>query len=300
MLRPTLGQMDRPMDIFSRFARSWLLIRSSGAVLRSDSELLILPFLSGIAALAVGGALIGIGMNQGMFAGMEDGSDIPTSPIFYIWLFVFYFLEYFVIIFFNTALVGAAIARLSGGDPTVSSAIVLAFRRIGPIVGYALISATVGVILRMIAERLGFIGRLIESGLGLVWTVATFLVVPILAAEGIGPVKAITRSTELLGETWGETLIGNSGISVVTSFFGAVIVLFGFGSAYLVLENGNMAIGLSLIVVALLAMLALVLVSSALSGVYAGAVYYFALTGDAPRGFDAGLIRGSFTRKEPD
>jgi Family of unknown function (DUF6159) len=288
------------MDIFSRLARSWLLIRSSAAVLRSDSELLILPFLSGIAALAVGGALIALGMTQGLFVGMEDSNAIPTSPIFYVWLFVFYFLEYFVVIFFNTALVGAAIARLSGGDPTVSSAIALAASRIGPIIGYALISATVGVILRMVAERLGVIGRLIESGLGLVWTVATFLVVPILAAEGIGPVKAISRSTELLGDTWGENLIGNSGISVITSFIGAVIALFGFGSAYLVIQNGNLDVGIPLIVVAAVATLALVLVSSALSGIYSGAVYYFALTGDAPRGFDVGLIRDSFTRKEPE
>jgi hypothetical protein len=176
----------------------------------------------------------------------------------------------------------------------------LAASRIGPIIGYALISATVGVILRMVAERLGVIGRLIESGLGLVWTVATFLVVPILAAEGIGPVKAISRSTELLGDTWGENLIGNSGISVITSFIGAVIALFGFGSAYLVIQNGNLDVGIPLIVVAAVATLALVLVSSALSGIYSGAVYYFALTGDAPRGFDAGLIRDSFTRKEPE
>ena len=109
------------------------------------------------------------------------------------WLFVFYVVN-LIVFFFNTALVGAAIERLEGGDPTVASALALARSRIGAILGYAVISATVGVLLRMIAERLGIIGRFIEAGTGLAWTVTTFLVVPVLAAEGIGPARRSGRA----------------------------------------------------------------------------------------------------------
>jgi hypothetical protein len=225
-------------DVITRFVRSVELIQASAKVLRSDAELLILPVLSGIATLVVGAALVWQAFLSDLFPSMADGEPVgPLSTGFVVWLFAFYFVQYFVIIFFNTALVGAAIARLDGGDPTVSDALALAWSRIGSILGYALISATVGVLLRLIAEKLGFIGRLIEFGAGLAWTVATFLVVPVLAAEGVGPLKAIERSGSLLSETWGENLIGSGGISLVISFVGAAIILLGYGGGTLLVNH---------------------------------------------------------------
>ncbi len=203
-------------DPISRFERSLLLVRASWNVLCSDGELLVLPLLSGIATIAVVGVFAGLAFQTGAFEALQQGAhELPGS--FYAGLFVFYVVQYFIIIFFNTALVGAAIERLEGGDPTVASALTLAQRRIGTILGYAVISATVGVVLRMIAERLGILGRFIEAGAGLAWTVTTFLVVPVLAAEGVGPLEAIGKSGALLRKTWGENLIGNAGISFALS-----------------------------------------------------------------------------------
>ncbi len=148
----------------------------------------ILPLLSGVATIAHLRHVRRPGASRAApsTALQQQGAhELPGS--FYAVLFVFYVVQYFVIIFFNTALVGAAIERLEGGDPTVASALTLARSRIGAILGYAVISATVGLLLRMIAERLGIIGRFIEAGAGLAWTVTTFLVVPVLAAEGVGP-----------------------------------------------------------------------------------------------------------------
>src|SRR6185437_7963968 len=90
------------------------------------------------------------------------------------------------------------------------------------IFGYALIAATVGLLLRMIQERLGLIGRLVVGFIGLAWTVATFLVVPVLASKDVGPVDAVKESVELLKRSWGENLIGNGGIGIV---FGLLMVL---------------------------------------------------------------------------
>lgn len=282
-------------DVITRFVRSVELIRASAKVLRSDAELLILPVLSGVATLVVGAALVWQAFLSDLFPAMADGEPMgPLSAGFIVWLFAFYFVQYFIIIFFNTALVGAAIARLDGSDPTIGGALALAWSRIMPILGYAVISATVGVLLRLIAEKLGLIGKLIEFGAGLAWTVATFLVVPVLAAEGIGPLKAIERSGSLLNETWGENLIGSGGISLVTSLLGAIVIVVGYGGGTLLVNQGEMTAGISLMIVAAAAMIALIIVSTALSAVYSGAVYYFALTGDAPAGFDKALIRGAF------
>jgi hydrogenase-4 membrane subunit HyfE len=231
-----------------------------------------------------------------MFMGLA-GQENPVLPNwFYGWLFVFYFVQYFIIIFFNTALVGAAIARLSGADPTVMSALALAAQRIVPILGYAAVSATVGVALRWIGEKFGFIGRLIEGSLGLAWTVATFLVVPVLAAEGVGPLKAIERSGELLSQTWGENLVGNAGIAVVTSLISVVFVFAAAAGVYNI-QSGNewgyTVVGFSVVI-----LIAIFLISATLSGIYQAAVYYYALTGNPPPNFDASLIRDSFARKE--
>ena len=52
--------------------------------------------------------------------------------------------------------------------------------------------------LRMISERSGNLGRIVTSLVGLAWNLATYLVVPVLVIEGVGPVEAIKRSAGLL------------------------------------------------------------------------------------------------------
>ena len=133
----------------------------------------------------------------------------------YVLAFLFYVVSYTVIFFCNTALVGAAMIRLEGGDPTLRDGFRIAFDRLPQIIGYALIAATVGMILRWISERAGIVGQIIIGIIGFAWNIATFLVVPVLAVEKVGPIEAIKRSAGLLRRTWGEQLVGNAGIGIV-------------------------------------------------------------------------------------
>ena len=284
-------------DFVSRVGRSWQLIQASLEVLRADNALLVLPALSGVAVTALGGGFVALAISDGTFTAIRDGGALHGSVQFYAWLFCWYVVQYFVVIFFNTALVGAAIVLLDGERPTVRMALTLAVNRIGAILGYAIVSATVGVLLRAVAERLGFVGRLIEGVFGLAWTTATFLVIPILAAEGVGPWQAIERSTALLRKTWGENLIGNAGISLVMSILSGAIAVVGFGGGVLLIGRGYQVLGAALVSAAITALLLLVLVAAALSAIYAAAVYYYAVTGKSPADFDGDLIGGAFTRK---
>jgi hypothetical protein len=134
-----------------------------------------------------------------------------------VFLFLFYLVQYSIIFFFNCALVGAAMIRLDGGDPTVRDGLRIASSRIVQIIGYAAIAATVGLILRLIEERAGFIGRWIAGLIGLAFTVATFLTVPILVSRDVGPVEAVKESAALLKKTWGENIIGNGGMGFLSS-----------------------------------------------------------------------------------
>lgn len=286
------------MNFVERATRSWRLIRASIAVLNSDGELLILPAISGIVTALVVGGFVAQAVSDGTFEALKDGDQSFTAMQgFYGWLLVVYVVQYFVIIFFNTALVGAALERMDGRDPTVRSALGLALRRIGPIMGYAVISATVGVILRIVADRLGFIGRLIEAGVGIAWTLATFLVVPVLAAEGVGPIEAIEKSGRLLRQSWGENVIGNAGISLVFSAIGTVVILVFLAGGWTVYNGPFQTLGLCMMAVGVMLMLALMLLGAALSAVYAAAVYYYAVVGEPPEGFDRDLIHDAFTPK---
>jgi hypothetical protein len=185
------------------------------------------------------------------------------------------------------------------GEPTsVGAGLALARQKLPHIFGYALIAATVGLMLRMIQERLGLIGRLVVGFIGLAWTVATFLVVPILASQDTGPIDAVKRSVELLKRSWGENLIGNGGIGIVFGVAMVLAVLLGavlIGAAFVL--QSIVAIVLAVIVV-VLGLTLLGLIQASLQGIYSAALYRYAEAGDASIGFDQALLQQAFAPKK--
>jgi hypothetical protein len=225
---------------------------------------------------------------------MEDGPGLLSLIV----MFLFYLVLYTVVIFTNTALVGAAIIRLDGGDPTFRDGWNIAVARINTILGYALISATVGVVLRALSERSGLLGRIIISLVGFVWSMTTFLVVPVLVAENLGPVEAVKRSGALMRRTWGEQLAGNFGISAFFTLLTLALVFLLFLPLMFVaisLDSGLLLIAAFLLLFG--GIMALGLFGSALSGIYQAALYRYAVDGEVATFFDEELIRGAFKPK---
>lgn len=282
-----------------KFARSWALMKASAAVLRSDKSLLIFPLLSGVCTLLVAASfLVPVGLMA--FGGGQGAADFQErmSVGAYLLMFGFYLSQYFVIIFFQTALTGVALAHLRGEPTSVGAGFALARSRLGHILGYALIAATVGVLLRMVQERLGVIGRLVVGFLGLAWTVATFLVVPILASQDVGPVDAVKRSVELLRRSWGENLIGNGGLGLV---FGLLMFVAALLAAALIVGAVALQSTLAIVLAAVVAVLGFVLlglIQSSLQGIYSAALYRYAEAGEASVGFDQGLLEQAFRSKQ--
>lgn len=280
--------------MFEKFSHSWELVKSSASVLRSDKELLIFPLLSAICCVIVAASFFVPAALGGMFTDMDEEN---MSPLFYVLVFAFYLVQYFVIIFFNSALIGAAMIRLNGGDPTVADGFRIARSKLPAIFGYAIIAATVGVVLRAVQERFGFIGQFVIGLIGLAWTVASFLVVPVLVSQDIGPVDAVKRSAELLKKTWGQNLIGTGGIGIVFGLAIFAFALLGGGLIVLAVSSGILAITITTIVAVVIALLLLILIQTALQGVYAAALYRYATEGDAGAGFDRELVAGAFKVK---
>jgi hypothetical protein len=283
--------------MFVRLSRSWGLVKASAAVLRQDKELLLFPLIS-LGALVVVVASFALPVfGLGMLDGISGGRNQPVSAALYATGFLFYFSQYFVIFFFNAALVGAAMMRLDGGAPTLGDGLRIATSKIGAIAGYALIAATVGVILRAIQERVGFIGRIIVGLLGVGWTIATYLVVPVLVARDVGPIDAVKESASLLKKTWGENVIGQAGLGAAFGliFFG--VMLCGMALVVAAFASQSLYLIVAAFVVTLIAVGTTGLVQSALTGIYAAALYRYATHGEGTAGFDSAALKLAFAPK---
>ncbi|MGW8370397.1 MAG: DUF6159 family protein [Gammaproteobacteria bacterium] len=260
--------------MFEKFSRSWSLVKYSAGVLRQDKELLVFPLLSSIAAILVALTFVPLLMQTGL-AGEQGPTEASAGD--YAVMFALYLAEYFVIFFFNAALVGAALIRMDGGDPTVRDGLRIATSRIGSIFGYAMIAATVGVILRAVAERLGTIGQFIIGLIGLAWTVTTFLTVPVLVTRDIGPIDAVKQSATLLKKTWGENIIANAGLGFVFVLV-YIAMMFVFAGLVALVQGSGPAV-ISVFVVAIVALVIVALIQGALQGIFSAALYRYAVDG---------------------
>lgn len=280
--------------MFDKLSRSWALVKASAAVLRDDKKLLVYPALSALCTILVAASFFVPALLAGVFASHHLDRFTPGRVVV---LFAFYFIQYFVILFFNSALVAAALIRLRGGEPTLADGFHAATARLPAILGYAAISATVGMVLRSLQERAGFLGRWIIGLIGLAWSLATFLVVPVLVNSDLGPVDAVKRSVELLKQTWGENLIGSAGIGIAFGLIGFLVIALGVLLVVPAIGAHSTGAIVATLAVLVLALILLALVQSALQGIYAAAIYRYAEEGATSPGFDHALITRAFQPK---
>jgi hypothetical protein len=279
--------------MFKRIRNSWALLKASVAVLRADKELIVLPIMSTIAVVVVT-ASFALPM---LFAGfVESLLRGDTQILSLIVAFCFYVVQYFVIIFANSALVGAAMIRLRGGDPTLRDGFRVALERIGGILVYALISATVGMVLRAISKR-GRLGNIVSALVGMAWNLATYLVVPVLVVEDVGPLEAIKRSANYLKRTWGEQIVGNFGLGIILGLVALFVILIAIPVFYVVIMTGSVTLIAVMAVLFVLAFILLGLINSTLNGIYVAAVYRYAAEGETDSFFDREMVEDAFRLK---
>jgi hypothetical protein len=279
--------------MFGSIGRSWELAKGSWRVLRADKELLIFPLISFLALLLV---MVSFIVPFVLLGGISDAQNGQVNVVSYVLAFAFYVVSYTVTFFFQTALVGAAMIRLDGGDPSVGDGLRIAFSRLPQIIGYALIAATVGMILRWVRERAGLLGSILGGVLGFAWSIATFLVVPVLVVEKVGPIEAIKRSTGLLKRTWGEQIVGNVGIGLVFGLLMFLVLLLG-GALCFFLFQASVALGIVAVVAVILLVAVFALIASALSGIFTASVYRYATKGDGGPMFDNQVLASAFRQK---
>lgn len=264
-----------------RISRGFRLVGASWQVLKADRELMILPVLSFLAIGAVAASLFAAAWG----VGLPSGGESPTI-LHYLLIGLFYFASYFIGIFFNAAVVGAAMIRLDGGDPTVRDGLRVAGSKVDKIVGWAALAATVGLILRALEERAGFLGRIVIAIVGAAWSAVTFFVVPVLLYEPLGVMDSVKRSASLFKQRWGEQFVGNVSIGLAMFLIALPLLAVVAALAWAVPPLGIL---LGVIVFGVLAA-----AGGAMSGIFNAALYRYATTGEARGAFSEDDLRGAF------
>src|SRR5438128_5926665 len=201
--------------MFDRIAMGWRLGMTAFGVLRDNKRLLVFPLLSALCCLIVMASFAAPIVLSERFRDLIDKNQGFKDPVWYVVLFVFYFVNYFVIVFFNSALVSCALARFNGMEPTLGDGFSAAGSRLPQILGWSLVSATVGVILKIIEDRSEKLGQILTGLLGMAWGIMTYFVVPVLVVEKVGPIDAVKRSCSILKKAWGESLVANFGVGLL-------------------------------------------------------------------------------------
>lgn len=187
------------------------ILRASLDLFRQDPQMIWLPIMAtatsllAFAAISLPLVLVIGHTGYALFLALLCGSVVATAAT----------------VIFNVALVFAATDRIEGRTPTLAGSLAQAWERRGVIFQWALLGTVIGTGIRMLEERLGILGRILGFAGGLAWVVATYLVIPVLAFENVGPIEAVKRSSSILKTRFGT--VTRSGLRFGALFVGLSI-----------------------------------------------------------------------------
>lgn len=282
--------------MFDKITNTWRVMGASWNVLQKNKRLLLFPLLSGICWLLVVASFVVPVLVTGTWHPPKSTATESQQFLYYGIIFLFYFCNYFVIIFFNAATTACAVRSLKGESTTLMDGLREAGNCLHLILGWTLVSATVGLLLKTIENRSEKVGRIVVGLLGVAWSVVSYLVVPILVIERKSPLAALKDSTRLVQNTWGAQVVG--GLS-----FGLLNLLF-LLPAFLLIGLGIVAAGTagSTITLAICFGLAVVwflvvgLVASVLQNIFRTALYLYTRDGQVA-GFTNDMLAGALVPK---
>lgn len=281
-----IGRISRTVS------NTWGLMKSSFSVLKKEKELLLFTLFSGISCIIV--------ITSFFFSILDPADEQPAIADHSLWyftfLFLFYFCLYFVIVFFNTAIVACVVKRIRGGNPTLTYGLRTVFERLHYILGWTLVTSTVGVLLRGLEDSYG-IENLLFYSIEVIWSLVAFLAVPILTVEKVGPLQALSRSAELLKKTWGEQIIGEFSFDVMFLVLSIPSVLVLLAGMIIGISSANLMVFYFALGLAVLYFGVVTLVEATLHGIFRAVVYVYARDHDLPDEFSEDQMQGMIRKR---
>lgn len=305
--------------IGERLSRSWRLLQATWNLLQKDKELTAFPAISGFLVLVVSLVFFGIfvlflAANPGLLRAVQESSSQSesaknsASTVLYgvglVWTFIYYFVMAFIINYLAAALIGAIMMRLDGKNPTIGDGFRIASEHLSAITGFSLMAATVGVIASLIRGDktdgnivASIIRSLLADLVQAAWNIITFLAIPVIVAENVGPIEAVKRSFALLKKTYGEQIIGGIGLSLIMGLINFVVVIVTGALATLFTSARFTPGAVVTVVIGVIALVVISVIGATLDGIFKAAVYHYAQTGEVPGGFENDMVEGAFKPK---
>ncbi len=278
--------------MFQTFSRSWDFAKLSYRTVLDHRHLILFPVFSTLATfLVVSSFALPLWQSGQIETWMNEAQQGGASkdPAIYITLFLFYFCNYFVIVFFNTALVASTMNIMEDGKGGLGFGISFAARRFHSILGWSLVSAVVGVLLKML-ERNQKIGRIVSAIIGSAWTALAYFVIPVIVADGVGPVEAFKRSVKTLKSTWGTALAGNFSLGAIGFLMMLPVLLIGAALWYALGPLPALAVGIPLLLLS-------AAVTGAADAIFKAYLYTYATGRALPENVDTRMMRDAFRQQ---
>jgi hypothetical protein len=292
--------------MFQTLSRSWEFAKISYGIIWDFKRLLIFPLASTLAAAAVLASFLLPLWGTGTLEAWLDfaSSDLSNQASnadqvwMYITLFLFYFCSYFVITFFNTGLVACAMKVIEGEVPTVGYGMSMASRRFPQILGWALVSAVIGVLLKVVESAHEQAGRFVAAILGSAWTALTYFVVPVIVMDGADPITSIRSSIGTLKQTWGTALVGQFSLGFLAFLISLPVILICIALGAWAATSGSMVGLIAAVIVGILLIVIVSAVSSAADMVFKALLYNYATGRSVPANVDTSTFSAAFASKQ--
>lgn len=280
-----------------KFKASKMIVSESWNILKQDKELAWFPVMSFIVSLItllVFAAVVFFVVLSGNINSVMDFSSSGGEAWGYIILFVYYTLIFFVTNYFLAAMYIIINGRFKGQNLSISDGLGGANKILGKIFVWSLISATVGVILRIISDKSKIIGKIVSALLGAAWSIMTYFSLPSLVIGGSSIKDSFRDSASIIRKTWGEAIIINFGVGL---FFFLLTVVALLISLIIVIISPTTIVVISVGVLFLLYIIAITIISSTLGSIFKLALYEYGKNGTIPTGFTPELITGAIKKK---
>ncbi len=303
------------MFFVSRISRSWEIFKTSLALVMGQKTLLIFPAVSFVCTIVL--AVLILGTGWGILA--ANGVDIvamldkagesseevskQTEIIGFIAFALVYFCSVFIASFFSTAFYSQIMVGLRGEEVSIGNGLSFAFKRIGAIFMWAMLAASVGLLLKILEERLGWLGQLVIRLIGLVWAVATIFAIPVIVFDTSvsNPIAVVKASAGAIKKTWGESLVGFMGLGVLNGLSFVLFVLYAICISIITGAIGfkgiPVGILLATIPLAFLAWLAFAYIVNVAEKVYIATLYIYSQENFIPGSFSRELIANPWKLK---
>jgi hypothetical protein len=278
------------MSFVSRLSNGWELAKISFETINKNRTLLLFPVFSVVSLILVlatfaGGSYFLFG--DQIRAIMDSENEQYSRAMAIGGIFLYYLINFFVIVYFNSALIYCAVQILNGRETSLGEGLDFANARLGKILGWSVLSATVGTLLQLL-QNTGKIGEIVGSLLGLGWSILTFFAVPVLIFEDKSVFDTVRESGRLMRQKWGESLAAN--VSFGLFHLLGIIVAFGLG---VLLSAVHPLLG---IIVGILTVVLVSTVMAAAQTIFVAAAYNH-VTGAPIGNFDGPTLDSVFVHK---